>query len=351
MRVVLFTTGRDVSYEELGAVELLKMHGVDVEAFLPLNSSSVDLHLARVIFSGFGVNVRAYEPGDFGKEPCVVSFGRSAIFDLIREFSDRPRRVVYGISNEGVRPAETKANADGLIDEIFVKSRSRGVEVSKQFVVKSNQGVHFRNNYVPFCNPTSDYFKWEYQRKKAADTFYVLRDTPDRPEYCYPEQWLMVSKITCPWPRTKRFIALNWGKRLSKKAGSPADKKNVWSGLLDVTLEPSQIPIEQERKYYADASALLHFHPAEELFSFAAAKAILSGAVVVAPPTSAYLEMIRHDETGLLAKSIDEAGYQTSRLAWDPFLRMKLATNAYAWFTNEGPGNPDNCFEWWKGVL
>jgi hypothetical protein len=349
--VVIYGAGENATYEELGAIELLRNNGIRVKVVLHPQSDEADLFSAKIVLSHFGVDVCVFNPGEFGKHRCVVCFGRTDMFDLIRKFSDKPGKVVYGIPNTGFSNQEVRANKEGLIDEVFVKSRTKGPEIAKQLVKKSNHGVCFRVGYTPFCSPHSDFFKIKFYDKKPADCFNVLRDTIDRTDYCFADHWLMVSKISCPFPKSKMFTALNWGRNLSKVAGNPCDSRNMWNNLLDVTVVPPSTPFDIEREKYAAASSLLHFFPAEEHFSFSAAKAILSGAVVVSNPLPAYVELLDHGVSGFISKTSEEAGYYTSKLAWEPFLRLKIATEAYGWFVTHGPGNPDRCFEWWKGLL
>jgi glycosyltransferase involved in cell wall biosynthesis len=350
-KITIYGAGETATYEELGAIELLKANGVTVEVILSERASEVDVHSARLVLSAFGVEAIPYRPGSFEKREVVVSFGRQSIFPTIRKNSDRPRKMVYGFGGLGFSKEELKANSEYIIDEVFVKSRSKSIEAVKQFVKTSNRGVAFRTGYVPYCNPSSDYFGIDYQKSKTLDCFHVIRNTPDKAGYCFRDHWLMVAKITCPPSRNTRFTALNWGKNLSKIAGNPGEPSNMWHGLINATMEAPDVRWALEKETLYRASVLLHFYPEEEAFSFSAAKAMLSGAVVVAGPTPAFLELIEHGETGFFAKTPDEAAYHTSRLAWEPFLRMKVAAEARSWFIDKGPGNGDNCFPWWKGVV
>ena len=346
-KIAIYGAGNSATYEEIGAIELLKSNGVQVEVLLHPDSSEADLHTARIVLSALGVHVSRYAPGDFQSLSApILSFGRPEIFQIVRKFSDKPQKLVYGEASPVPTPSEIKANADGLIDELFVKGFN-SVEVVKRFVRKSKRGVEFRAGYTPFCNPTSDYFHLSFQ-KQRPDCFHVMRCTPDEAGFAFPDHWLMVGQITCPHPREKRFHALNWGKKLSKAVGDPCAPNNFWGPLINVTVEPPSVDWSIEKDTLYKSSALVHFYPEEELFSFAAAKAMLAGTVVVASPSPAFLELLRHDETGFFAKTPDEAAYYTSKLAWDPFLRAKIANSAYTWFTSDGPGNPDKCLRWWK---
>jgi hypothetical protein len=352
-KISIYGAGENASYEEIGAIELIKGGGcAKIEVLLPEGSGELELHSARLVLSSFGVDARLYTPGDFEKCEALISFGRPEVFSAIKKFSDKPQKMIYGIPELLPTKTEIAAHSEGLIDEVFVKNRSRGVETIKELVKKAKRGVEFRAGYVPFCNPSSDYFKLQFGKRKSSDCFHVMQNTPDGGDFCFPDHWLTVAKITCPHPRTKLFTALNWGKNLTKTAGTPGDVRSPWHNLIDTILEaPSRASCALEKETLDKSSALLHFYPKEEAFSFAAAKAILSGTVVIGGPAPAFVELIRHGETGFFAKTGDEAAYYTSRLAWEPFVQLKVATEAYAWFVNEGPGNADVCLPWWKGVL
>lgn len=350
-KITIYGAGVDATYEEVGAIELLKGAGVEVEVILAENTNEAQLHAARLTLSALEVNAVVYRPGALEKSDALVSFGRVGVFSTIRKYSDRPKKLVYGLSCLESNKEEIKSNSEGLIDEIFVGSKSRSIEAVKSFVKKSNRGVEFRAGYLPFCNPTSSFFNLEFQKKGRSECFYFMRNTRDAPGFSFSDHWLMVAKVTCPQPRTKRFLALNWGKNLSKIAGNPGVSSDMWNGLIDVTLEAPQVPWEFEKDAYYKSSALVHFYPEQEPFSFSAAKAILTGVVVVAAPAPAFLDFIDHGVSGFLARTPDEVAYFTSRLAWEPFLRMKIANDAYTRFVNDGPGNADRCLPWWKGLI
>lgn len=351
-KVTIYGLGDSLTYEELSAIELIKGAGARVELCLPEKAKEEDIYSARIVLSNFGVDVLPYLPGAFEQSEVVVSFGRSDIFQTITKHSDKPSKLVYGL--EGVWPtkAEIKANASGIIDEVFVPSRGRATESVQALVKTSKRGVEFRAGYTPFCNPASDYFQAKFSKERPIESFNYMRNTPDNSGFAYDDHWRMVSQVTAPFPRSKHFTALNWGKNLTRVAGNPCLETDTWSGWLNLTVEAPPVPWDVERQVYLNSSALLHHYPEQdEPFSFAAAKAMLLGTVVVAPPTSAFLELIKHGETGFFSRNSDEAAYYTSKIAWEPFLRIKVATAAHTWFVNEGPGNPDICLPWWKGVL
>jgi hypothetical protein len=348
--ITVFGLSDRASYEEVGALELLRSQGVPLRSILPSSATDADLHAARVILSQFYVDVIRYEPGELDQTRLLVSFGRPEVFDLLRESGERPAKVVYGLPSVGASKQEIAALADGLIDEVFTQSPKRALPSVASLVRAAGRGVEHRTGYVPFCNPVSAFTGLEF-KERSSPVFKVLRDTPDSPEYAYSDHWAMVCGITVPRDREKHFTALGWGKQLSKAYGNPGNKKDKWHGALNATVFSASSSFSQRGQAYQDASALLHFYAADEVFCFQAAMAMVAGVVVVGCPLPAFTDLISHGETGYLARTPDEAAYLTSRLAWEPHLRAKTAANAYNWLVTRGPGNPDNCLPWWGPLL
>jgi glycosyltransferase involved in cell wall biosynthesis len=350
MSLCIFFAGSDPTYEELGAVELLKSNGYSLNAVVPPNMSLETVFRFKSVLARFGLEVKVYTPGLFDQTPLIVSFGRPELFELIEKFSDKPRKVVYGLLGDDVSKNEVKYHKLGFIDEVFSGSRREGLAAVQALVKKSNRGVEFRNGYVPFCNPSSDYFGAGYVKQRPA-CFRTMRNTPDDAGFAFPDHWLMAAQITVPASRAKSFTALNWGKKLSSVAGNPGDSGNFWHNQIDAVIEAPAVSWGLEKETYYNSSAAIYFYPKQEVFSFSAVKAMLLGTVVVAHPSAVFLDLISHGETGFLAKTPDEAAYYVSRLAWEPFLRTKIAHSAYSWAISEGPGNPDKCLPWWRGLI
>lgn len=349
--ITIYGIGVELSYEESGALELLRSQGVAVKSILPPNSTEADLHVARANLSKFYTDVQIYSPGDFSRAGVVLSFGRPEIFAIVKNNNDKPGKLVYGLQNVSATNVEIKAASEGQIDEIFTQSSKRAIETVSDLVKKSQRGVEHRLGYVPFCNPSSEYNNLRFIEAKSSSLFLTIRDTPDNGAYSFPDHWRMVSSLTAPFEKEKKYTALNWGRALSKKAGDPGNLRDRWNGVVDAELFYKPATLQEISELYSQASALLHFYPADDVFCFSAAKAILSGVVVIGSPLPAFIDLITHGETGFIARTADEAVYFTSRLAWEPHLRAKLAANAYNWLITKGPGNPDNCLPWWQALL
>lgn len=348
--ITIFGATDAISYEEVGALELLRSNGVAVRSLLPEATTEAELHASKVILSQFYVDVIRYEPGVLEGTDLLISFGREGVFDLIRRSGERPKKVVYGLQSVRASKVEIAALAEGLIDEVFTQSPKRALTTVSAFVKAAGRGVEHRTGYVPFCNPTSDFCSLPFKERSASE-FIFLRDTPDSPEYAFPEHWAMVCGVTVPGDRTKKYHALNWGRNLSKVLGNPGNKKDKWHGEISALIDSAYPSFETRSEAYGEASVLVHFYPADDVFSFPTAMAMSAGVVVVGCPLPAFTDVISHGETGFIARTSDEAAYLTSRLAWEPHLRAKIAANAHNWFVTKGPGNMDNCLPWWEPLL
>lgn len=350
--ISIYGLSGDISYEELGAVELLRSNGCKIQSILPPSTSDGELFAAKAVLSHFAVDVVRYQQGMFATLPGVVSFGRTELFDLIRSTGDRPTKVVYGGENTTPSPEEVSAVSEGLVDEVFTKGAHYSVRFIRDLVLASNRGVEHRAGYTPFCNPDSKYAGFAFSsRRDKRNVFRVIRDTPDDASYCFPDHWKMVSGIVVPSGREKQFSALNWGDNLSDAAGNPTDPQNKWYDESSVEIVHAKDGFATRRDLFGSASVLLHYFPAYEAFPYGIALAMLTGVAVVSSPSPAALELINHGKTGFIADSADEATYYTSRLAWKPELRDGVAVRAYKEFVLSGPGNPDHCLNWWRPIM
>jgi hypothetical protein len=348
--ITIYGAGENISYEEVGAIELLKSQGVALKVLLPEKEGDVGLHSARTILSQFGVDVELYTLGALKKSKVVVSFGRPELFDLMRSSGERPGKVLYRLQGLSATASEVRAVSKGLVDEIFVSSPRRAASTVRELVKKANRGVEFRQGYLPFCNPDSDFCKLYFSERKSPTSFVILRDTPDRAEYADPDYWATVACVTGPMELEKWAHAVGWGKNLTRVAGSPLGQSFFGKQLFAEIQEVSPA-LDKLHEVYEQANVLLHFFPADDVFSFGVARAMLTGVVVVGPPLPAFTDMLQHGETGFLARSSDEAAYYASQVAWEPQLRLDVASKAYNWVVTKGPGNPDNCLPWWRPVI
>ena len=345
--ITIFGAGKNASYEEIGAIELLRTQGVDVEVCLPPDVSDGDVHAAKLILSHFHVDVYRYYEGAFAEIERLFVFGRLEVFNIMREHQDKPRWVFYSPDSSLPSRAEIEALKDNLIDEIFTKSSFTAIPYARELVLQANKGVEHKLGYVPFCNPDSNFTKLKFQEKPETGEFIILQHSPDHCDYCFPDNWKTLTRITTPRDRFKKVRALGWGPNKARRSGDILSERCKWSGELNVSLLNRQPHWEELCNEYARASVALNFYPFEEPFSFQTAKAILSGVAVVAGASRAQRELLKHGESGFIAHDANEAAYLVSRLAWEPGLMSGIALRAYSDFIANGPGNMDKCLTWW----
>lgn len=348
--VTIFNSGKTATYEEIGAIEILRSQGADVQVCLSPDSNDGDLHAARLVLSHFHVDVFRYYEGAFAEIDKLLVFGRVEAFDIMRAHNDKPGWVFYSPNNLCPSNAEIEALKDNWIDEIFTKSSFYATSYTRELILKADKGVEHKIGYIPFCNPDSAFTKLRFQERQARSSFIVLQDAPDSVEHCFPDHWRTACKINVPHDKIKKLRVLNWGKNKISVAGNIGDSVCKWNGEVEASLLHRSPHWEDLSEEYSTPDVALNFYPAEEPFAFNTARSILSGIPVVGGASRAHRELLRHGETGFLARSGDEAAYLTSRLAWEPFLRAEIAAKAYNCFITDGPGNIDKCLSWWRQI-
>lgn len=348
--ITLFNVGKDATFEEIGAIELLRTHGVEVQSILSESATEGDVHAARLVLSHFHVDVSRYEPGKFNEVERLFIFGRSSAFEIMERNGEKPEWVYY--SPVGTRPSDTEIQAlkENFIDEIFTKSSYYATAFVRELILKANRGVEHKFGYTPFCNPGSQFTKLTFTPKTNFKDFVILQDIPDGLGFCFPTHWKTLCKITTPPDRVKKVRVFNWSGQKTLIAGDIGDPSCKWHNEVETSLLYRSLEWDELADEYSSASVALNVYPAEEPFAFSAVKAMLSGIPVVAGATRAHRDLLRHGETGFLARTEDEAAYLASRFAWEPHLRAEIAGRAYDWVVTKGPGNMDNCVPWWRAI-
>jgi glycosyltransferase involved in cell wall biosynthesis len=341
--ICIYGLDEHLSFEELGAVEILQSLGAQVYTVLPPGEAvSKESHRFT---SKARIRIVPFDEPTISSISVLVNFGKKQCFDLMRGHGVRPEHIVYSSDNITPENFEISALQEGLIDEVFCKNPRYAAEYIRKLVMGAGRGVEHRAGYAPFCNPLSPNSGLVYAGRPVNPEFDVLQVfRPGCSKFCFPGHWKMLCGVTAPWHRKVQFSLLGFDENTKKIVGEPFQGLNF---RLSEGLPKSY----EEQKVYGGAHVLLQHHPVEETFAFDAAKAMLTGGVVVGPPTGAYIDIITHGETGFLASTPDEAAYLTSKLAWEPSLRAKISSNAYSWFVSEGPGNADLCSKWWKDFV
>jgi hypothetical protein len=339
--ICIYGLDEGLSYEELGAVEVLQSSHVNIHTVLsPNREITRETHRFT---SKARIRILPFNEETFSKISVLFIFGKTECFDLMREHQTRPEHVVYSSNHTEPDLAEIQALQEGLIDEVFCKRPGYASGFVRKLTTAAGRGVEYRSGYTPFCNSLSVNSGIVYGRRPAVEEFNVLQVFRG-PGSCFSGHWKMLCGVTVPWPRKSEFYLLGYGDAVQEVVGEP------YGGL---SLHFSEITPKayEEQLVLKDAHILMQHHPEEEAFAFEAVKAALSGVAVVGPPTGAYLDVVEHGHTGFLANTPDEAAYFASKLAWEPLLRDKIANRAYASLVSEGVGNADLCAKWWGDFI
>ena len=280
-----------------------------------------------------------------------MSFGEDKMFDYMREYSDRPKWVIWSSCMSYVIDVEVEAHKDGLIDEYFFQTEANGNLVGPQLVKRIGKGakIAHRKNYRVYINPDSEYMPLAAP-EKSDEAFYVVRATRDAPDKWHEESWRMYGGVLCPSHKAVQVEVAGWGQNAVDKVGNPCDPSSKWSGYLNVTLHPHIEDPTDMAALYGRAHVLLHYYPFIESFGIATTQAMLCGAVPIAADSQGFREQISHGETGFLCNSPDEAAYYTSTLAFDDERRreMSRAARESALGTT---ANPNHAWPWWDFLL
>ena len=338
--------------ELLGAIHLLRRHGVKVRCIVPIDDPVAHGSRAKWLRS-LGVTVVNYRPGMFERCPVLVSFGEDVCFDYMREYGDRPKHMVWTSGMSWGVDVESAAFRDGLIDEFFFQNKATGEMVIPQILQGSGKPeavLKTRFNYIPYIEAECPLFPFA-PGDKPDNEFLVGRATRDDPEKWHEESWRMYGNILTPASRSLRVRVAGWGPNALEKIGNPCDPTSRWANYFNLELlghiyEPAEIAA-----FYGSLHVLLHYYPFVESFGYATVQAMLAGAIPIGARAGGFAELLQHGETGFLAESPDEATYYASTLAFDEPRRAAMAAAARRWVIEEGPGNPDRAWTWWKDLL
>jgi len=336
-----------------GAIDLLLSKKIPVRCLLPKQApGEVSQFQDRIDFlKTKGVEAVPYTAGDFSTCKVLMTFGEHKCFDYMREHSDRPKYMVWSSCMSWSVSEDIFALTDGLIDEFFFQTPDSTRLVAPQIQTRASKEVYYRNGYVPYINPASDYFQHSEFIGKHRSQFLVSKAVRDDPNKWDPSHWDMCYRVSKPAHKSLHFEIFGWGDNAKQKISDPAFPESPWYKKFNIAWRTHcNDPIEVS-KLYGRSHVLLHYYPFIETFGFATLQAMLAKAVPIAAPQGGFLNLIQHNRTGFLATSIDEAAYFTSKLAFEEDTCKRMAEAAAKWVVEEGPGNPDKCWPWWEELL
>jgi glycosyltransferase involved in cell wall biosynthesis len=334
--------------ELLGAIGALQKLGCPVRCIVPIGDPITASDRADYL-RGLGVVVTNYRPGMFEQCPVLVSFGEGKCFEYMREYSDRPKYMMWSGCMSYETDEDVAAVRDGLVDEYIFQTQLCADTVGEAVSKRAGKQIAYRKGYRP-CIDLNGIYSPQFPLKGGRE-FRVLKAVRDDAEKWHEDTWRMFVGVCGPAEREVRFDVAGWGPEAAAKIGSPIDPTSRWAGMLNMTLHPHVYGVDEMNGLYEAAHVLLHYYPFVESFGYATVQAMLAGAVVIGADEGGFRELIRHGETGFLASSTDEAAYYTSRLAFEPELRDRIADAARDWVVDEGPGNLELALPWWREIM
>jgi glycosyltransferase involved in cell wall biosynthesis len=337
--------------ELLGAIELLRSKSVPVRCIVPAGDPIVNSERADFL-RNMGVAVVSYRPGMFQECKILMTFGEDKCFDYMRQFSDRPKWMIWSSCMGHVVDCEVDAMKDGLIDEFFFQTRSNGDLIGPQLVKAGGKGTKIchRKGYQMYINPKSLYMPLVSQ-KKSKKQFTILKASRDDSEKWHEESWRMFSSIKAPSGVKVQIEVAGWGDNALYKIGNPCDPSSKWNGELNVTLHDHISDPIHMAELYGKSHCLIHYYPFTESFGISTAQAMLSGCVPIGADAQGFRDQIEHGKTGFLCNSADEASYYASYLAFNPNVREEISKAARTFVLDEGVGNPEKAWPWWNFIL
>jgi glycosyltransferase involved in cell wall biosynthesis len=161
----------------------------------------------------------------------------------------------------------------------------------------------------------------------------------------------MCAAVTSPLEKKLHFDIVGWGDNAKNRVGNPCDPSSQWSNRFNLNIHGHIVNPVTMAQFYGKSHALLHYYPFIESFGFATLQAMLAKCVPVGAAEGGFLDLLRHGDTGYLARCPEEAAYYTSKLAFEDATWRKMSEAAAKWVVEEGPGNPDKCWPWWEQLL
>lgn len=336
--------------ELLGAIELLRSRLVPVRCIVPEDDPIVRSDRADYL-RRIGCTIVNYRPGIFEKCNVLMSFGEDMMFDYMREYSDRPKWVVWSSCMSYVVDAEVSAYKAGLIDEHFFQTEAAADLIGPKLVKSAGKGtkIAHRKDYRIYINAESGYMPLSFP-KKSKETFNVVRATRDDPAKWHEDSWRMYAGILAPRNKHVQIEVAGWGQNAGDKIGNPCDVSSKWNGLMNIILHDHINDPLEVASLYSRAHVLLHYYPFVESFGIATTQAMLCGAIPISADSQGFQEQIVHGETGFLCKTPDEATYYASMLAFNEDKRREMSQAARESALGN-TANPHSAWPWWDFLL
>jgi glycosyltransferase involved in cell wall biosynthesis len=166
--------------------------------------------------------------------------------------------------------------------------------------------------------------------------FVLGRITRQDPGKWHPDSWQILDRISCP----KRFRLMGWGPQLHEHLGTPPSYVE--------TLDPCQ---ERSSDFLGSLHCVLSPNGAlRENWPRLGLEAMASGVPLIVDDAGGWREMIRHGETGFLARAPDEFATYVERLVANDDQRLAIAADARSSLARD-LSDPERCYRTWMALF
>jgi glycosyltransferase involved in cell wall biosynthesis len=323
-----FVGGADTELDHL--IDLWRTHGVAVN-LVPMFGCHAAM---RAHCDERGCTTHEYRPDIFADKIVISLCNGEFLTELARIAEQgRPRLVLWANCMTYVFDAELEAHDRGLIDFHLFQSDYQRRRLCPE--LESIREVRALDGYRPFFNLANRAQDLSRHDRPPDDYFGVGRISRDDGSKFHPETWMMLAKVSAPRP-VKAFM-LGFGDNAAEQCGQQPP-----CGWLDwMTWTPDTIPA---RELYRRIHVLMHLTGgSRENWPRVVLEAWASGVVPVVDDDFGVAEMVTDGHDGFRVRSVDEAAFRASQLAFDEPLRLRMAENGYRTLLREH-ANPVRCF-------
>lgn len=252
---------------------------------------------------------RCYD--DVTEKDIVLNFcGKEFLDDLVR-INQKTKKVVFINCMTWLFKKERLAHRDNLI----------GYSLYQRQGVLDDHEAELRNTFKsqaefiqfdPYFHPSMV----GGEDMREADKFTLGRiSRQDADKFSTDTFHIWETSVAPIW---KRGIVLGWDARSRQKTGHPPH----W---VECHLNHNTFPISD---FYSSIDVLVQSTDTTENLPRIGFEAMHAGVVLVVDDRGGWQNMIEHGVTGFLCKTQQEFIYWTSRLAFEPELRLKVAKEA-----------------------
>lgn len=298
-------------------ITLWTQAGIEVN-LCPVNGFDPSGHDPAMVESvnNRGCVTHQYEHGIF-KDKLVFALCNDQVLKKAPTIAltGKPAALIWGNCMTWIMEAEKEANDLDLIDfHVFQSDYQRRRltnELGKTGKVREWEGYR----------PWFDFTRFSMRVKTPSNYLGVGRISRDDPSKFHPFMWRMYGKVSAPLP-VKCFV-LGYGENSTKHHGTPNNPETGCTWLDFATWDMGGISAAE---FFQKIDVLMHITGgSRENWPRCVLEAWANGVVPITDDDWGLTEMIEDGVTGFRCKTIDEAAYRASQLAFDDGLRMRMS--------------------------